>query len=280
MRRLSVLAVVAATMLLGACGESPGERVDGQGVAPVHPSLERARQVAAAWNGSKAAVSWQAGYHPAGDWTRYPGGAENAGLTLRTALPAPSPASARVKWPDGTSVSRPLQPAATAYDFLNRYAGYGPQLTVTSVKLGEMTLPTTRGPATVPAWLFTVDGYATPITRAAAVPSPLPPAPLPPRTGQWTASRLVTARSSTVTVIVPHGTCDAGAAVKALETPASVVLTAYVRAPEPGPCRADLKMERVTVRLAAALGKRALLDAATALPVPYDLPKGASPSWS
>ncbi|MHC5903057.1 hypothetical protein ACVNF4_03960 [Streptomyces sp. S6] len=255
--------------------------MDGQGVAPVYPSPERARQVAAAWNGSKSAASWQAGYHPTGDWTRYPRGAENAALTLRTtALPTPSPASAHIKWPDGTSITRPLQPAATAYDFLNRYAGQGPQLTVTSVKLGEMTLPTTRGPATVPAWQFTVDGYDAPVARAASVPSELPPGPLPSRAAQWTASRLVTAQGSTVTVIVPHGTCDAGAGVKVLETPGSVVLTAYVRAPKSGPCRADLKMEPVRVRLAAPLGTRALLDASTALPIPYDLPKGASPSWS
>ncbi|MFM9447668.1 hypothetical protein [Streptomyces acidiscabies] len=275
MRRLFVLTVLALT--LAACAENPEE----VRASPTPTDTgERAREVATAWNGSQAAASWQSGYHPTGDWVRYPKGAENATLTLRTALPSPPSGPARVKWPDGRTLTRPLQPAATAYDILNRHAGYGPQLTVTSVKLGETTLPTSRGPATVPAWLFTVDGYNTPVSRAAVLPSKLPERPLPGRAAPWTVSRLLSVRGSTVTVVVPHGSCDAGASVDALETPGSVVLTASVGDPEPGACIASLEMEPVTVRLAAPLGNRVLLDASTATPLPYDLPNSLSPSWS
>ncbi|MET8979197.1 hypothetical protein ABZX85_26650 [Streptomyces sp. NPDC004539] len=284
MRRLLVSTVVAVTMSVGGCGSgltanSGGPERGGTESAP--PSGERARQVAAAWNGSRAAASWRAGYHPLGEWTRYPAGAENASLTLRTNLPDPPATPGRIKWPDGTSVTRPLQPASTAYDVLNRYAGYGPQLAVTSVKLGETTLPTTRGPATVPAWLFTVAGYDTPVTRAAALPSELPESPIAgSRVEQWSVSRVAAVRGATLNVIVPHGTCAAGAFVDALETPGSVVLSAHVPDPEPGPCTADLKLDPVTVRLTAPLGTRVLLEASTGLPVPYDLPNGSSPSWS
>ncbi|QNP72410.1 hypothetical protein IAG44_25310 [Streptomyces roseirectus] len=272
LRRSFVFTLVALTAVV--CAGKPAQTLRERPEDDPRARAERARQVADAWNGSRAAASWGSGYHPMGEWSQLP--VETATFALRTALPGAAPASGRVTWSDGRSLTRPLLPASTAYEALSSVGGVGPQLAVTSMKLGTMTLPTSRGPATVPAWLFTVDGYATPISRAAAVPSKFP--------GSLRASptpvRFQGSQGSTVTVVVPHGSCDDGVAVDIWETPGSVVLTTRVVNPQPGPCTADLAMEPVTVRLTSPLGTRALLDAATGVPVPYGLPGGLSPSWS
>src|SRR5262249_60403015 len=62
-------------------------------------------------------------------------------------------------------------------------------LPVTDVRLGEVPMQTTRGPATVPAWLFTVPGLPAPIARVAVSPeaiteSPPPLSTMSPRLGK------------------------------------------------------------------------------------------------
>jgi hypothetical protein len=152
-------------------------------------------------------------------------------------------------------------------------------LTVTGAKLGEMTLATSRGPATVPAWLFTLDGYDTPLKQAAVDPlkPPTPPVepvaegssdtlqPLPQLVG--TASD-----GKSVTVVADHGACDDGPAVEVLETEGSVVLSASVVGTKEGPCTDQMLREMVTVKLDRPLGDRMLLDAFTGRPVPHGRP--------
>ncbi|WP_416975129.1 hypothetical protein [Streptomyces sp. 4F14] len=285
MRRLLVLAVTAVMMLTAAaCGEERDGKEQRAAPAPApHPRTERARQVAAAWNGSQAEASWRAGYHPMGDWTQFPEGLTDPPLTLRATLPRLPRADAEIKWSSGPTLTAPLVPADTAYGSLAQYAGPGTQLPVTAVKLGTMSLLTTRGPATVPAWLFTVEGHGTPVKRAAVRPSRLPKSPIAPVTSsnfQLPTTRVEKIQGSALTVIVPHGSCDDGVEMEALETPGSVVLSAYAVNPQDGLCRADLKMEPVKVTLRAPLADRVLLDASTGTPVPYDVVNGRSPSWS
>lgn len=137
---------------------------------------DRARQVAAAWDGSAAAAAWRAGYYPMGEAIQLPRGGlrsqddkqayENQNFVLRGELPSTGPKDGQVTWAGGDSRTRPLMGADVSYKTLaGAHASGEPHLTVTGAKLGEMTMATSRGPATVPAWLFTLDGYATPSNR-------------------------------------------------------------------------------------------------------------------
>jgi hypothetical protein len=169
---------------------------------------------------------------------------------------------------------------------VGRSSGPGPRLTVTRAKLGETTLATSRGPATVPAWLFTIEGYDTPLKRVAVDPSKLPEPPIGPvdqlSDDLWELNQLVEVAEDgrSVTVLAHHGSCDDGPAVEALETDGSVVLSGYVVGRKDGPCTADLRAKKVTVELDRPLGDRILLDAFTGRPVPHGNPSGPSPSWS
>ncbi|MFD7090924.1 hypothetical protein ACFV94_24430 [Streptomyces sp. NPDC059896] len=257
----------------------------------------RAREVAEAWDGSKAAEVWGAGFYPMGDAVQLPGSGfrgeagERAYATrkfvLRTGLPAIRRKDGQVRWESGGSLTLPLTEARTAYESVARGGGDGPRLTVTGAELGEMTLATSRGPATVPAWLFSVEGYDTPLKRVALAPSKLPVPPVkpvadPPTDALAPLGRLVEVAGDgrSVTVVANHGSCDDGPAVDVLETSDSVVLSASVVGAKDGPCTADLHHEELTVRLDRPVGDRILLDAFTGRPVPYRLPHQPSASWS
>ncbi|MGP3979821.1 hypothetical protein [Streptomyces sp. KR80] len=257
----------------------------------------RARQVVSAWDGSKAAEVWRKGYYPMGEAVQLPENAfrDNAdkrayitqNFVLRGELPATPHKDGQVKWERGGSVTLPLIGARKAYETVARGSNDGPHLTVTGAKLGEMTLATSRGPATVPAWLFTLEGYETPLKRVALSPSKLPEPPIKPA-GKVPTDELaplgqlveVAGDGRSVTVVATHGSCDDGPAVDVLETGGSVVLSASVVGTKDGPCTAELNGEKVTVKLDRPVGDRVLLDAFTGRPVPYGEPNGPSPSWS
>ncbi|MFD3914465.1 hypothetical protein [Streptomyces sp. NPDC058603] len=257
----------------------------------------RAREVAEAWAGSQAAEVWGAGYYPMGEVVQPPrsgfhGDADERAyatgkFVLRGELPTIPHKDGQVRWESGGSLTLPLTDARTAYESVARGGGDEPRLTVTAVKLGEMTLPTSRGPATIPAWLFSLEGYDTPLKRVALAPSKLPGPPV--KTAEDTPAdelaplgRLVeVARDGrSVTVMANHGSCDDGPAVDVLETSDGVVLSAYVVGTKDGPCTADLRHEELTVRLDRPVGDRIVLDAYTGRPVPYGQPNQPSASWS
>lgn len=254
---------------------------------------DRARQVADAWDGSTAAAAWRAGYHPTGEAIQLPRGGLHDGADQRAyerrnfrmegTLPDTAQKDGKVTWASGGSLSRPLAGAKEAYNTLAgpRVTGE-PQLTVKDVKLGHMRLSTSRGPATVPAWVFTLDGYGSPLKQAAVVPSRAPRPPVKPAHNLpgYPLNRLlqVSADGRSVTVVALHGACDDGVTVDALETRGSVVLSATVKERNPErPCTAQGKLERVEVRLRKPLGDRVLLDAHLGRPVPYRGTHGLSP---
>ncbi|MEB8342433.1 hypothetical protein [Streptomyces endophyticus] len=280
---LSVVGLVAAA----GCGSEKMAEDGGDALA------ERARQVADAWDGSSAATAWRAGYHPTGEAVRLPRGGlhdgadqqayERRNFKVRGTLPDAGPKDGTVSWAAGHSVTRPLVGAKEAYDTLAGPRAEGkPQLAVIGVELGRMRMSTSRGPASVPAWVFTLDGYASPLKQAAAVPSKTPRSPVkaahdlpdPP------LNRLlkVSADGRAVTVVALHGVCDDGPTVDALETRGSVVLSASVTGRDPGRiCTKQAKLERVEVRLREPLGDRVLLDAHSGKPVPYRWTNGLAP---
>ncbi|MFJ9031638.1 hypothetical protein ACIRQP_24595 [Streptomyces sp. NPDC102274] len=257
----------------------------------------RAREVAGAWDGSEAAKAWGGGYYPMGDAVQLPGNGfrgdadkrayETQNFVLRGELPATPRKDGQVRWESGGSLTLPLTGARTAYERVAGGSNDGPRLTVTGAKLGEMTLATSRGPATVPAWLFSLEGYDTPLKRVALGPSKLPAPPIKPAE-EVSADELtqlgrlveVAGDGRSVTVVANHGSCDDGPAVDVLETSGSVVLSASVVGTKDGPCTADMRHEELTVKLDRPIGDRILLDAFTGRPVPYGQPNQPSPSWS
>ncbi len=260
---------------------------------------ERARQVAKAWNGSDASMQWREGYYPMAAEVQLPKrGLHSAvdkrafarqNFVLRGELPAAQGGEGRVRWKDGSSLARPLMDAEAVYETLDRNGSSDPPyLTVTGVELGAMTLRTSRGPATVPAWLFTLDGYETPLKRAAVQASEAPSPPLKPFGPRAEVPddvlepvrRLVdvAADGRSVTVAALHGACDDGVEMDALETDHSVVLWAAVTGTQQGACPSVGLEDEVTVELAAPLGDRVLLDAFTGQPVRYDQAKSRTDS--
>ncbi|MEV6793646.1 hypothetical protein AB0M87_16940 [Streptomyces sp. NPDC051320] len=252
--------------------------------------------MADAWAESATANAWSRGYYPMADVLQKPASGwhnkaddrafDTKNFVLSGDLPATAPAHAKVTWGNGNHLTRPFIGAKKAYQSFALDRSAGPRLTVTAAKLGTTTIETSQGPATVPAWLFTVEGYDTPLKRVGVTPSKLPDPPIgPARQGSAGGLRSVLLAGAAmdrrvITVKATHGACDDGPTVKALETNENVVLHASIAGPRSGPCSAEMIEQRLKVELRKPLGDRALLDALTGQPVPYGEPNGQSPSWA
>ncbi|MGY1436281.1 hypothetical protein [Streptomyces reniochalinae] len=243
----------------------------------------RARQVAKAWERSPAAAAWRTGYHPTGAVTQLPrDGLRSKGenrayqtgrFVLRAKLPAAEPKDGRVTWNRHESLTRPLAGAEETYQALADDSA-GTHLTVTGAKLGDMRVSTSRGPATVPAWLFSLKGYDSPLKQAAAIPSKLPRPPIKKLVGvAGGVERLVriSADGRAVTVDVRLSGCHELAAVDEWETRSSVVLTTPLKSrKKDGLCLKRAKSQQTTVKLDRPVGDRAVLDARSGQPLTYE----------
>ena len=284
LRRLLVGLGLFVTAAVGvtACGDKYGDA----GTHDPARTAERARQVSEAWEGSAAARVWREGYFPLGDPVRLPEGAfhsdadkqayQRQNFEIRGSLPGAPPKKREVRWRDGGSLAVPVVSARAAYEKIGGGSGPnpGPRLTVTGVRLGEMAIDTGRGSATVPAWHFTVKGYDSPLKRVAVVASKLPKPPVKPvpdlteDLSELAGLNTVSRDGRTVVLRAHHGSCDDGPGVDVLESADNVVFSAWIRNPSDGPCTADMRMKKVTVKLDRPVGDRMLLDAFTGRPVP------------
>ncbi|MBK6015099.1 hypothetical protein [Streptomyces sp. MBT53] len=275
-----LLAPLLGACLLAGCGDGLTSSQSPQ------KQEKRAREVADAWPGSAAAAAWSKGYYPMADATQPPESGwhsdadkrayEARTIVRRGKLPTTAIAQGTVKWKSGSTLNRPVMDPNWAYQSFAHFRDKGPRLTVTGVKLGETTISTTRGTATVPAWLFTLDGYDTPLKQVAVTPSKPPKPPIGRAApgsadGLWSVARLTgtSADGRSLTVRSGHGACDDGPVVKVLETNESVVLYASVKGARSGPCSAEMLQTKVKVELRQPLAHRVVLDALTAQPVPY-----------
>ncbi|WP_405427020.1 hypothetical protein [Micromonospora sp. NBC_00617] len=145
-------------------------------------------------------------------------------------------------------------------------------LTVTGVTLGAVPVRTSRGEAQVPAWLFTVEELATPVAQLAVAPTavtPVPSAPTPPQPlpeGLVAAQDMVAVDGARMTVRLGVGACDTDITPVVSERPDVVVVGGAVTR-SAGVCTDVLKLEPVTVTLAAPLGARPVLDVFTGAPL-------------
>ncbi|HET6212178.1 MAG TPA: hypothetical protein VFE14_04815 [Micromonosporaceae bacterium] len=305
MRRPTVLVVLTALVTAGCAG---AQGAAGDSTDPTSAFTARARAVADAWRSTAVGGAWRTGLVPLQELTIAPAGGfpadsskiafQSGWYALRTELPASRPPDGTVRFPSGT-MNVSLISARDAYAALDQGdplctvdpakspapTGTAPDtptsspvspdcttLTVTAVRLGTTTLRTSRGEATVPAWLFTVAGLGAPVARVAIVPSAMtplpspsvPPGPQPP--GLVSAQQLTGVRGATVDFTLGVGACDKDIRPLFYETADAVVLGGTVHS-DSGPCILILKLAPVTVTLAAPLGARVVLDAAGGAPL-------------
>ena len=297
---LSRAAVVAvAALAVTACGsQRAAPPAAGRATAPAAGQkgpaafVARARQVTAQWDRSAAARIWRTGLvlMDASDLTPVPSSAGfssqqekdafgSGHFKLAGTLPA-GPLPGLVRWADGSTLRLPLLTARAAFAELaaQRPCG-GPsacgQLTVTGAQPGSVTVRTSRGLASVPAWRFTVAGLGWRVGEVAVARDAL--AVLPgsgpiPLAGQNTPGvdvlTAVSADGRTLTLSFTGSACDAAWGAYRYESHATVVVGSWEK-PAAGntPCPAVGMPRTARVTLARPLGTRVILDVASGLPL-------------
>jgi hypothetical protein len=295
--RAAVVAVAA--LAVAACGSQRAARPAASQATPPTAGqngpaafVARARQVTAQWDRSAAARIWRTGLvlMDASDLTPVP---SNAGFSsqqekdafgsghfkLAGTLPA-GPLPGLVRWADGSTLRLPLLTARAAFAELaaQRPCG-GPyacgQLTVTGAQPGSVTVRTSRGLASVPAWRFTVAGLGWRVGEVAVARDALAvltgSGPIPPA-GQNTPGvdvlTAVSADGRTLTLSFTGSACDAAWGAYRYESHATVVVGSWEK-PAAGntPCPAVGMPRTARVTLARPLGTRVILDVASGLPL-------------
>jgi len=292
-------AVAVAVLAVAACGSQraappAAPRTTPRAAGQDGPAafVARARQVTAQWDRSAAARVWRTGLVlvDASDLTPVPPGAgfgsqrekDAFGSThfrLAGILPA-GPLPGLVRWADGTTLRLPLLTAGAAFAELaaQRPCG-GPfacgQLTVTGAQPGVVTVRTSRGLASVPAWRFTVAGLGWKVREVAVARSAmvvLPGYGPIPAAGRNTPGvnglAAVSADGRTLTFSFTGSACDAAWGAYRYETSTTVVAGSR-ETPSAGntPCPAVGVPRTARVSLARPLGTRVILDVASGLPL-------------
>lgn len=229
-----------------------------------------------------------------GDWEEAVG--ENnkralmAGL-LKAASPLSTevPSDAEVRWPDDRSVAVPVRSAAQAFEDLTAAAAAAAcdgctALEVTGATLTTVPVETTRGPATAPAWRFTIAGTSVTVTRIAVADSSAPASPPPFLQALFptvrraeSASGSAAERNLVVDFVGAPGPasqpCGADYTAEAVESPLAVVVIVTEHAnPTSANCRLVGAGRTAAVVLGSPLGDRAVIDIAEGLPIPLNTP--------
>jgi hypothetical protein len=307
MRRL-LAPVLAAAMLVPAASCGP-VRVGSPDVSPDFDG--RAKQVARAWHDAGLDTAWTTGFVPLDSLTQFDWNMSimkdssdvdravmlkaaigNGWYRLTGTLPTDTPATSQVKFADGTAMSVPVVSATDAFAALHNPAAPPVSscgepncaLTVTGARLSTTTIRTSRGQATVPAWMFTVSEVTVPAVRVAVAPNAITALPDPDRI--WSQAPGFTrleavvqqgnpsppAQARRLTLHFTGGVCAETHTGYVYETPELVVLGVIIRN-EPGGdggCPSAGKYATVGVELSEPLGNRVLLDVATGQPQTLD----------
>jgi hypothetical protein len=251
-----------------------------------------AGQEASAWARSPLAKAWRTGLVvlAADDLTSGPSGGFpsdaakmafiNGDLVFTGSPPSAAPAGV-VTWPDGSTMKVHVLSEAQAFGALTS-SRQCPDcsttaLAVTAVRPTTLDVRTSRGTASVPAWAFTLKGVSTPVIEAALAPGSY----VTPYTFGTQAEKLgplgvafvggpivwPSADGRTLTVGLPGSPCDTAWGGLVAEVGGVVVIGGWMHNPNPDQsCFDVLELRKVAVRLAAPLGARTVLDAATGQP--------------
>jgi hypothetical protein len=252
-----------------------------------------ARQEASAWAKSRLAAQWRSGLVvlSAGSLSSGPSGGFpsdedkeafiNGDLVFTGALPTATPPGI-VTWPDGTTMKVPVLNEGQAFRELTSSRQCPDCVTtpldVTAARPAALEVATSRGRASVPAWSFTLRGVSTPVIQAALPPGSYvtpdtygtPAEKLGPLGSGFVgaATATVSADGRTLTLGLPGSPCDTTWGGLVTETGGAIVVGGWMRNPDPGQaCAAVLVLRSATVRLAAPVGDRVILDAAAGQPV-------------
>jgi hypothetical protein len=261
-----------------------------------------ARQEAGAWARSPLAQVWRTGLVvlQADDLSSGPSGGFPSGAAklafingdlVFTGPPPPVAPAGVVTWPDGSTMKVPALGEARVFGELTgsrQCPGcVTTPLAVTAARPTTLDVATSRGRASVPAWAFTLKGVSTPVIQAALPPGSYvtpytygtPAENVRPLGAAFVGGDPVwpSADGQTLTVGLPASPCDTTWGGLDAEVGGVVVVGGWMRDPNPDqPCAAVLELRKVTVRLAAPLGDRVILDAATGRPVTQE-PAPATP---
>lgn len=144
-------------------------------------------------------------------------------------------------------------------------------LVMTSARLGTTTVSTNQGPAQVPAWEFSADGFATPMVVLAVDPAALVGLPEPVYTGPSWGSLLGVEALESVEGNILHlkvlfGACERDRAAHAYEAD-DVVVVGGSSVQLPGACPAIGYAAPATVVLSEPLGDRLVVNVTWGAPV-------------
>jgi hypothetical protein len=289
---LRIALVLIVPLALVACGAQQGPP-PGKSSPPEPASfVMRARQVTAQWDASAPARIWRTGLvlldaselvstpANAGFGSQLRKDAFGAGhFRLATTLPA-QPLRGMVRWANGATLHLPLLSAKAAFAELATQRQCGApypcgQLTVTGVQPGAVTVATSRGPASVPAWRFTVAELGWQAAEVAVTHNGLAviPAPGPlPEAGQNTPGvgglGGVSADGRTLTLMVPTGACATAWGAYSYQSASTVVVGSWETDPSSSEaCGASMVLRTARVTLTRPLSNRVVLDVASGQPL-------------
>lgn len=264
-----------------------------------------AEREAKAWPGSPLGKAWKAGLviPSAADLTSAGGPRGFPSQDVREAFgngnlvytgPPPSRYGPRavVTWPDsGATLKVPVLSEAQTFVALQHNALGGGcsncstrTLEVTNAQPGSIFIPTNRGGAIVPAWQFAIPALGGEASQAALAPgsyltadSVRPAAqdlgPLGKAFVGAAMAHAVTPDGRTLDMWLGNNPCSPPAKYGGLvaEVGDVVVIGGWTQDPHPvtGSCTPTVYGQEVSVRLAAPLGDRVILDAATGTAAPY-----------
>ncbi|PRX18765.1 hypothetical protein [Actinoplanes italicus] len=285
-------------LLLAGCATGPAE----SGAAPMDETARMVAQAEAALERYDRAVAAAGGtprFVPVGDVTGVTGDFEgaladtakaalgNGHLLITGAMPDAPAGDGEVVWQNG---EREKVGLLSAEDALGRITGNRTEcpecvdLEVTGARLATMRVETTRGPATAPAWEFTIKGSAVRVTRLAADGSGTvrvtPPSWDPDNSvaGLAISSAAGSPDSRQLTVGFTGSPqpasepCGIDYTAEAVESASAVVVYLIeTRHAENEACTAIGFNRTAVAELAAPLGERAVLDVTQGLPVPVTL---------
>ena len=286
---------IAAVAVLGGCG--PG----GSGPGGDDPGRlrQQARDALVRYDNAVLDAGGPQSFVPVGDLTGQLGDWEptngdnkqalqSGRVVAATALPAAPQPAGKVAWDNGAVQTISLISADEALQQLAAAgAGRCPEcvpLEVTGARLVTARIQTTRGPATAPAWEYTLRETAVRVTRVAVAGSAAveitPPSwdPYNPPGGLAIESATTTTPGRQLTVAFTGAPgpgsqpCGADYSAEAVESANAVVVIVIARPHAANEtCPAIGARRTTTVDLAQPLGERAVLEVQQGLPVPLTI---------